>query len=157
MLGWHVVYSISHCRLTALMDNDKGDWMNELGSSVELVEGMQSPRFIKSHLIWELLPAALDTVKPKVWELSLIMASQELPWTDISYVSTLVMSKLLSYQQCNKTKLFLYLSLITCSVTDEALTEIMMTIRLVTGQWWNNEWQRQKQCFKENLPHCHFI
>lgn len=68
-LEWHVVYSItdsSHCRLTALMDNDKGDWMDELGNSVELVEGMQSPRFIKSHLNWELLPAALNTVKPKV-------------------------------------------------------------------------------------------
>jgi hypothetical protein len=52
--------------LTALMDNDKGDWMNGLGNSVELVEGMQSPRFIKSHLNWELLPAALNTVKPKV-------------------------------------------------------------------------------------------
>jgi len=69
VLEWHVVSSItdsSHCRLTALMDNDKGDWMDELGNSVEMVEGMQSPRFIKSHLNWELLPAALNTVKPKV-------------------------------------------------------------------------------------------
>lgn len=75
MLEWHVVYSVtnsSHCRLTALMDNDKGDWMDGLGNSVELVEGMQSTRFIKSHLNWELLPAALNTVKPKVQEIRLI-------------------------------------------------------------------------------------
>jgi hypothetical protein len=48
------------------MANEEGDWLNEVGDSVEMVEGMQSPRFIKTHLIWELLPAALDTVKPKV-------------------------------------------------------------------------------------------
>jgi len=63
--------------LTALMDNDKGDWMDGLGNSVELVEGMQSPRFIKSHLNWELLPAALNTVKPKVREISLIIPTEE--------------------------------------------------------------------------------
>jgi hypothetical protein len=60
------------------MDNDKGDWMDELGNSVELVEEMQSPRFIKSHLNWELLPAALNTVKPKVRELRLIMPKEQL-------------------------------------------------------------------------------
>lgn len=79
VLEWYIVYSItnsSHYRLTALMDNDKGDWMDELGNSVEMVEGMQSPRFIKSHLNWELLPAALNTVKPKVRELRLIMPNE---------------------------------------------------------------------------------
>jgi hypothetical protein len=59
------------------MDNDKGDWMDELGNSVELVEAMQSPRFIKSHLNWELLPAALNTVKPKVREIRLIMSTEK--------------------------------------------------------------------------------
>ncbi|XP_033609943.1 luciferin sulfotransferase isoform X2 [Cryptotermes secundus] len=52
--------------LTVLMANDDGEWMRDLGNSVELVENMQSPRYIKSHLTWELLPAALSTVKPKV-------------------------------------------------------------------------------------------
>ncbi|KDR09671.1 hypothetical protein L798_00767, partial [Zootermopsis nevadensis] len=52
--------------LTALMAHDDGEWMDELGNSVDLVESMQSPRFIKSHLIWELLPVEIDTVKPKV-------------------------------------------------------------------------------------------
>jgi hypothetical protein len=54
-----------------MMANDDGDWIGNLGNSVELVENMQSPRYIKSHLNWELLPAALNTVKPKVHVLAL--------------------------------------------------------------------------------------
>jgi hypothetical protein len=60
------------------MDHDKGDWMDALGNSVDLVESMQSPRFIKSHLNWELLPDSLNTVKPKVREIRLIMPTKEL-------------------------------------------------------------------------------
>ena len=71
------------------MDNDKGDWMDELGNSVEQVQGMQSPRFIKSHLNWELLPAALNTVKPKVREIGLIMPTEEFSWINRSYMSQL--------------------------------------------------------------------
>ncbi|XP_069695752.1 luciferin sulfotransferase-like [Periplaneta americana] len=52
--------------LTALIANDEGDWKKELGNSVDMVEDMQSPRFIKTHLTWGLLPAAIDTVKPKM-------------------------------------------------------------------------------------------
>jgi hypothetical protein len=65
----------SSCRLTALLGNDDGEWKNEFRNSIDMVESMQSPRFIKSHLIWELLPAALDTVKPKVQVLNLICVS----------------------------------------------------------------------------------
>jgi hypothetical protein len=58
-----------------MMANDDGEWIGNLGNSVELVENMQSPRYIKSHLNLELLPAALNTVKPKVHVLSLISIS----------------------------------------------------------------------------------
>jgi hypothetical protein len=57
------------------MANDDGEWMRDLGNSVDLVENMQSPRYIKSHLTWELLPAALNTVKPKVQDLNLMCIS----------------------------------------------------------------------------------
>jgi hypothetical protein len=58
------------------MANDDGEWMRDLGNSVELVENMQSTRYIKSHLTWELLPAALNTVKPKVQDLNLVHSLQ---------------------------------------------------------------------------------
>jgi hypothetical protein len=58
-----------------MMANDDGEWIGNLGNSVELVENMQSPRYIKSHLTWELLPDALNTVKPKVHVLGLISIS----------------------------------------------------------------------------------
>ena len=48
------------------MANDKGDWKNVIGNSVDVVENMKSPRCIKTHLPWELLPKQLSTVKPKV-------------------------------------------------------------------------------------------
>ncbi len=35
-------------------------------NSVELVDNLPSPRFIKTHLPWQLLPKGLSTVKPKV-------------------------------------------------------------------------------------------
>jgi hypothetical protein len=58
-----------------MMANDDEEWIGDLGNSVELVENMQSPRYIKSHLTWDLLPAALNTVKPKVYILALISTS----------------------------------------------------------------------------------
>lgn len=52
--------------LNAIMAHHHGDWMKELGNSVDLVENLPSPRFIKSHLPWELLPKDLKVVEPKV-------------------------------------------------------------------------------------------
>ncbi|EEB17322.1 conserved hypothetical protein [Pediculus humanus corporis] len=52
--------------LSAIMAHHHGDWMKELGNSVDLVENLTSPRFIKSHLPWELLPKDLKIVQPKV-------------------------------------------------------------------------------------------
>lgn len=40
-----------------------------IGNSVEFVTSRQSPRYIKSHLPVDLLPAQLDKVKPKVRKL----------------------------------------------------------------------------------------
>lgn len=37
-----------------------------LTNSVDQVEAMSSPRCIKTHLPWDLLPAQINTVKPKV-------------------------------------------------------------------------------------------
>lgn len=42
------------------------NFSNAVGNSVQLVNSMPSPRFIKSHLPWQLLPQQLDIVKPKV-------------------------------------------------------------------------------------------
>jgi hypothetical protein len=61
--------------MTIMMADDDGEWIGGLGNSVELVENMQSPRYIKSHFTWDLLPAALNTVKPKVHVLALISSS----------------------------------------------------------------------------------
>ncbi|PSN58317.1 hypothetical protein C0J52_00106 [Blattella germanica] len=52
--------------LTVLMAHDEGEWKTGLGNSVEIVQQLPSPRFIKSHLTLDLLPAAIDTVKPKI-------------------------------------------------------------------------------------------
>ncbi|KAK6622471.1 hypothetical protein RUM43_012828 [Polyplax serrata] len=52
--------------LSAIMAHHHGDWMTELGNSVDLVESLSSPRFIKSHLPWELLPKDLKVTEPKV-------------------------------------------------------------------------------------------
>jgi len=53
-------------RLTALMGNDTSKLKDELGNSVEQVENMASPRFIKTHLPVPLLPEQLNNVKPKI-------------------------------------------------------------------------------------------
>jgi len=48
------------------MGNDTSKLKDELGNSVEQVENMPSPRFIKTHLPVPLLPEQLDNVKPKI-------------------------------------------------------------------------------------------
>lgn len=40
----------------------------KVGNSVQMVENLPSPRYIKSHLPWQLLPKQLDVVKPKVFK-----------------------------------------------------------------------------------------
>ncbi|CAH0395138.1 unnamed protein product [Bemisia tabaci] len=52
--------------LTALVGNDKRPWTGMFGNSVETVENLASPRYIKTHLSLDLLPAQIETVKPKV-------------------------------------------------------------------------------------------
>nr|ANI86000.1 sulfotransferase [Locusta migratoria migratoria] len=52
--------------LSAIMVDDNKEWMKELGNSVDLVEKMARPRFIKSHLPLELLPTQIHIVKPKI-------------------------------------------------------------------------------------------
>lgn len=42
------------------------DSFAKLGNSVEIVERMPSPRYVKSHLPWDLLPLQLKSKKPKV-------------------------------------------------------------------------------------------
>lgn len=42
------------------------EWFKKLGDSVELVENKPSPRYIKSHLPWDLLPKQIHEKKPKV-------------------------------------------------------------------------------------------
>lgn len=37
-----------------------------MAESVQRVNDMPSPRFIKSHLPWQLLPTQMDTVKPRI-------------------------------------------------------------------------------------------
>nr|XP_018909916.1 PREDICTED: estrogen sulfotransferase [Bemisia tabaci]XP_018909917.1 PREDICTED: estrogen sulfotransferase [Bemisia tabaci] len=52
--------------LTALVGNDKRPWTGMFGNSVETVENLASPRYIKTHLSLDLLPAQIETVKPKI-------------------------------------------------------------------------------------------
>ncbi|GLH08697.1 Sulfotransferase [Gryllus bimaculatus] len=52
--------------LTAVLAHDHGEWMEDLGNSVNLVENMPAPRYIKTHLPWELLPIELKEKKPKI-------------------------------------------------------------------------------------------
>ncbi|KAI5715415.1 hypothetical protein M8J77_015580 [Diaphorina citri] len=52
--------------LTALVANDPGDWKNEIPNSVDYVQTLASPRFIKTHLPYSLLPKQIATVKPKI-------------------------------------------------------------------------------------------
>jgi len=49
------------------MINGKYDeWFKALGDSVENVAKMPRPRYIKTHLPWDLLPRQLHEKKPKV-------------------------------------------------------------------------------------------
>lgn len=48
------------------MGNDTSKLKDQLGNSVEQVENMPSPRFIKTHLPVPLLPEQLKQVKPKI-------------------------------------------------------------------------------------------
>lgn len=52
--------------LTALLGNDKRPWTGLFKDSVETVENLPSPRFIKTHLPLDLLPKQIETVKPKM-------------------------------------------------------------------------------------------
>lgn len=54
-------------RSSALMVTGKYvDFFSQFGNSVENVEKISRPRYIKSHLPWELLPQQLKSKKPKV-------------------------------------------------------------------------------------------
>jgi len=53
-------------RLTALFNDDSTGVSNLIGETVDIVERMPSPRFIRSYLPKELLPTQLESVKPKV-------------------------------------------------------------------------------------------
>lgn len=48
------------------MSHDEDAFTEALGDSVDMVANMPSPRFIKSHLTWDLLPEEMPSVKPKV-------------------------------------------------------------------------------------------
>lgn len=52
--------------LTALLGNDTSGVIRLIGETVDIVENMPSPRFIKTHLPRELLPTQLDIVKPRI-------------------------------------------------------------------------------------------
>jgi hypothetical protein len=49
-----------------MLGHDKTGVCSLIGETVDLVEKMRSPRYIKSYLPKELLPKQLETVKPKV-------------------------------------------------------------------------------------------
>lgn len=51
---------------TSIVGNEKGELKNIFGDSVEQVNNMPSPRYIKSHLPMGLLPLGINTVKPKL-------------------------------------------------------------------------------------------
>lgn len=49
-----------------MTNGDYDDWFKKLGDSIENISNMPRPRYIKSHLPWDLLPKQLDEKKPKV-------------------------------------------------------------------------------------------
>ncbi|XP_067007721.2 luciferin sulfotransferase [Anabrus simplex] len=51
--------------LSAVLSHEPGEWKKDL-NSVESVQLLPSPRYLKTHLPWELLPTQLSTVKPKI-------------------------------------------------------------------------------------------
>lgn len=52
--------------LSALFAKDQIKWLKEMGNSVDYVDHLISPRFIKSHLPFEILPNAINTIKPRI-------------------------------------------------------------------------------------------
>lgn len=48
------------------MSHDEDGFTQALGDSVDMVASMPSPRYIKSHLTWDLLPEQMPAVKPKL-------------------------------------------------------------------------------------------
>lgn len=50
-----------------MVTGDYTDWFQKLGDSVKYVDEMPSPRFIKTHLPWDLLPKQIHEKKPKVY------------------------------------------------------------------------------------------
>ncbi|XP_071445162.1 sulfotransferase 1C4-like [Hetaerina americana] len=54
--------------ISAVMSNEEDilGYLNTYGNSVDIVGMLPSPRFIKSHLAWHLLPKQMETVKPKI-------------------------------------------------------------------------------------------
>jgi hypothetical protein len=57
----------AHLESSALMvTGDFVKFFEKFGDSVENVEKMPRPRFIKSHLAWQLLPDQIHTKKPKI-------------------------------------------------------------------------------------------
>ncbi|XP_059481982.1 luciferin sulfotransferase-like [Neocloeon triangulifer] len=52
--------------LSAMLRRDSSGVTGLIGETIDLVERMPSPRFIKSYLPKELLPRQLETVKPKI-------------------------------------------------------------------------------------------
>lgn len=49
-----------------MVNGEYDEWFTKLGDSVANIAQMPRPRYIKSHLPWELLPKQLCEKKPKV-------------------------------------------------------------------------------------------
>lgn len=49
-----------------MTNGDCEEWFKNLGDSIENITNMPRPRYIKSHLPWDLLPKQLHEKKPKV-------------------------------------------------------------------------------------------
>lgn len=55
------------CRASSLMvTGDSVEWFSKMGDSVKYVMKMQRPRYVKSHLPFDLLPQQIHRKKPKV-------------------------------------------------------------------------------------------
>ncbi|KAG8230726.1 hypothetical protein J437_LFUL010827 [Ladona fulva] len=54
--------------ISAVLSNDEDilGWVNQNGDLLDLMEQAPSPRYLKSHLMWHLLPRQIETVKPKI-------------------------------------------------------------------------------------------
>lgn len=49
-----------------MVNGNYDEWFTKLGDSIENIIKMPRPRYIKSHLPWDLLPRQLREKKPKV-------------------------------------------------------------------------------------------